>query len=157
MTGQPLTIDVRGRRSERRLAVLAWLALAIATNLLALPPLTAVLLFMIASILVIAGLWWHGWLAGVRRLTGVSWLCDGSWLLSDAGRTFRATLSPHVRVGSRWLWLRWHVDAGSPGPRRRSMLLVRGDICDQDLRRLGVRLRLDPACRQQSPARLAGA
>jgi hypothetical protein len=157
MTGQPLTIDVRGRRSERRLVVLALLALAIATSLLALPPLNTALLFMMASIPVTAGLWWHGWLGGVRRLTGVSWLSDGSWLLTEAGHTVRATLSPHVRVGSRWLWLRWYVDAGSPGPRRRSMLLVQGDICDRDLRRLGVRLRLDPVCRQPSHARLAGA
>jgi hypothetical protein len=155
--GQPLTIDVRGRRSERRLVVFAWLALAIAITLLALPPLTAALLFMIASTLVTAGLWWHGWLGGVRRLTAVSWLSDGRWLLTEVGRTLPATLSPHVRVGSRWLWLRWHVDAGSPGPRRRSMLLVQGDIASRDLRRLGVRLRLDSVSRQPAHARLAGA
>jgi hypothetical protein len=137
--------------------VLALLAAAIATNLLALSPLTAALSFMVAATVVVAGLWWHGWLGDVRRLTRVSWLSDGSWLLTEAGQAIPATLSPDVRVGSRWLWLRWHIGAGIPGPRRRSMLLVQGDVNGRDLRRLSVRLRLESVSRQPSHARFAGA
>ena len=154
--GQLLTIDVRGRRCERRLAVLAPLAVAIATNLLGLSVPSAAFLFMIVSILVMAGFWWHGWLGGARRLTGVSRLSDGRWLLTAAGRTFPATLSPHSRVGSRWLWLRWHT-AGGPGPRKRSMLLVQGDLDGRDLRRLSMRLRLDSVSRQTTNMQFAGA
>lgn len=152
-----IAIDVRGRRSERRLGVLALLAVAIATSLLAPSHLLAALLFMIVSTLVMAGLWWHGWLGGVRRLTGVSWLSDGSWLLSGAGAAIPATLSPHSRIGGRWLWLRWHTGAGMPGPRQRSMLLVQGDLDSRDLRRLGVRLRLESVSRQPARARSVGA
>lgn len=155
---QPLTIDVRGRRSERRLGVLALLAVAIATNLLALSLVTAALFSMIAFMIVIAGLWRQGWLAGARRLTAVSRLSDGDWLLTDAAQaTFPAVLSAHSRVGSRWLWLHWHVVAGAPGPRRRSMLLVHGDLDGRDLRRLGVRLRLESVSRHSRHFRLAGA
>lgn len=155
-TSQQLTIDVRGRRSERRLGVLALLAMAVAASLLTLPALIAVLFLMIVTTIVMAGLWWHGWLGGARRLTGVSWLSDGSWLLSDAGRSIPATLSADCRAGSHWVWLRWHVDTGVGGPRWRSMLLVQGDIDARDLRRLSVRLRLDSVSRQPTRARLAG-
>lgn len=156
---QPLTIDARGRRCERRLGVLALLALAIATNLLPLPLALAALLYMIVATLVLAGLWWHGWLGGARRLTGVSRLADGRWLLTDAAQaTLPAILSPHSRVGSHWLWLRWHIGAGADrGPRRRSMLLVQGDIEGRHLRRLGVRLRLESVRAESLQARIIGA
>jgi hypothetical protein len=155
-TSQQLTIDVRGRRSERRLGVLAVLAMAIAASSLTLPPQIAVLFLMIVTTIVIAGLWWHGWLGGARRLTGISWLSDGSWLLSDAGRSMPATLSADCRAGSHWLWLRWRVGTGVRGPQWRSMLLVQGDIDARDLRRLSVRLRLDSVSRQPTHARSAG-
>ncbi|HEY0943034.1 MAG TPA: hypothetical protein VGE08_23310 [Steroidobacter sp.] len=153
---QPLTIDVRGRRTERWLGALAVLALAIAARLLDLSPLAAAVLFFSACSLVVAGLWRQGWLGGAHRLTGVRWLSDGSWMLTDAGLVnLPAALSPQSRVGSRWLWLRWHIEAG--GPRRRSMLLLQGDVEDGDLRRLGVRLRLESVCRQPLRARVLGA
>lgn len=142
-----LTIDARGRRSERRLGVLAVLGVAIATSLLDLPVIAAALFFTMTVTLVVAGLRWHGWLGGPNRLTGVSWLSDGTWLLTDATQmSYTATLSRHCRVGSRWLWLRWNTGprAGVHGPRWRSMLLVHGDAESGDLRRLGVRLRLGP-------------
>lgn len=143
-----LTIDVRSRRSERWLGVLALLAVAFAASLLALPVPQAALFFTAISSVVTAGLWWHGWLGDARRLTRVSWLSDGSWRLTDAGQAnLSATLSRHCRVGSRWVWLRWHA-----GARQRSMLLVQGDVAAADLRRLCVRLRLESvSCQPTHP------
>lgn len=155
---KPLTIDVRGRRSERGLGVLALLALAMTTGLLDLPAMASALFFMITAMLTTAGLWWHGWLAGARRLTGISWLADGSWLLTEGGGpAICASLSPHSRVGSRWLWLRWHTAEGARRPQRRSMLVLQGDLDDRDLRRLGMRLRLDSVSAGPIGARFAGA
>jgi hypothetical protein len=158
---QPLTIDVRGRRTERWLGALAVLALAIATSLLDLSLLAGAVLFSSVCSLVIAGLWRQGWLGGARRLTGVRWLSDGSWMLNDAAfANLPATLSPQTRVGGRWLWLRWHIELGhgaAGSPWRRSMLLLQGDLDGPDLRRLGVRLRLESVCRQPPRARILGA
>lgn len=81
-----LTFDVRGRRSERRLGVLALVAVAAAIGLLPLPLLSAVLFFAIAAAVVVLGLWGQGWLGGAGRLTAVSWLSDGSWLLTSTNR-----------------------------------------------------------------------
>jgi hypothetical protein len=158
---RPLTIDVRGRRSERRLVAFALLALAIATTLLAQSMdetgLAARLFFVVAALLVLAGLQWHGWLGGVRRLTAVSWMADGTWRLADAeGKNFPATLSSESRAGSRWLWLRWHTEDVHV-PKHRSMLLVEGDLNASDLRRLGVRLRLESFSRRPIHARPPGA
>jgi hypothetical protein len=158
----PLTIDVGGRRTERVLGALAVLALAIATGLFDLSLPLAILLFLSASTLVIAGLWCHGWLGGAHRLTGVRCLPDGRWMLTEAGfADLPAALSPQSRVGDRWLWLRWDVEAGARaatrGPRRRSMLLFQGDLAGRDLRRMTVRLRLESVCRQQPRTRILGA
>jgi hypothetical protein len=154
-----LVLDVRGRRGERWLSALTLLAVACSALLLPFPPLQAALFFTVAALTVLAGLWWHGWLGGARRLVQLNWLADGRWLLADAGQGgFPAILSRHCRVGSRWLWLHWHIDgpSGVRGPRRRSMLLLQGDIAAAELRRLGVRLRLDSVFRQPTRALTAG-
>jgi hypothetical protein len=104
-----LVLDVRGRRGERWLSALTLLAVACSALLLPFPPLQAALFFTVAALTVLAGLWWHGWLGGARRLVQLNWLADGRWLLADAGQGgFPAILSRHCRVGSRWLWLHWH-------------------------------------------------
>jgi hypothetical protein len=121
------------------------LAAAVASALLlsSVTPLQAAVLFAFAAVGVCLGLWRQGWLGGERRLTSVSWLPDGRWLLADAGHASApADLRADSRVGSRWLWLRWNADCPHR-PRRRSLLLVRGDIPNPDLRRLVVRLRLE--------------
>ncbi|MFC4312154.1 hypothetical protein ACFPN2_23940 [Steroidobacter flavus] len=134
-----LTIDVRSRRSERRLGVLALGGVAVATWLLPLPLVSAVLFFVTASAVVLLGLQWQGWLGGADRLTAVSWMSDGSWVLSSAHRkNIPATLGTDTRVGRRWLWLRWHTGQG-----QRSMLLLKGDALPAEIRRLSVRLRLE--------------
>lgn len=146
-----LTIDVRGRRCERLLGMFALLAVAVVAAWLEWQPLHGAMFFLAASAVVGSGLWWQGWLGGQRRLTNVSWLADGQWLLADARHSrMAAQLLEASRVGSRWLWLRWQV-TGSSRPRRRSLLLVQGDVAVFDLRRLSVRLRLEPTSRQ--PAR----
>jgi len=138
-----LTLDVRSRRSERRLGALALLGVAAASMLLPLPPLSAALFFVVAAAVVGLGLWSQGWLAGAHRLTAVSWLSDGTWTLSSAARkNIPATLSAGSRAGSHWLWLRWHTGAGD-----RSMLILTGDVLPRELRRLSVRLRLESVCK----------
>lgn len=144
---QILTIDVRARRAERVLGVLAALGLA-GAGMLLIPTFSflsaACCVFVIAA--VIAGLWLHGWLGGAHRLARIAWLPDGQWQLRDARHTnVIAQLRADSRVGARWLWLRWN--AGPAWPRQPSMLLVHGDVPAADLRRLIVRLRLD-ACPQ---------
>jgi hypothetical protein len=147
-----LTLDVRSRRSERRLGALALFGVALAAMLLPIPPLSAALFFVVAATLVGVGLWSQGWLGGADRLTSVSWLSDGGWLLTSAKRkNIPATLSAASRIGSCWLWLRWHT----PGARRChcSMLILKGDVLPAELRRLSARLRLESV----SLAALAGA
>ena len=144
-----LTIDVRSRRSERRFGVLALLGAAVAIALLSLPLMAAILLFVVTAAVLLFGLWSQGWLDGPDRLTTVSWLSDGNWLLTSAARkNIPATLSADSRVGSHWLWLRWHTVGARP--RRRSMLLLKGDALPVDLRRLGMRLRLESGSRRQT-------
>ena len=102
--------------------------------------------FIFVTAAVIAGLWMHGWLGGARRLARIARLPDGRWQLRDARHTdVIAELRSDSRVGARWVWLRWNAE--SAWARRRSMLLVHGDLPAADLRRLIVRLRLD-ACPQ---------
>ncbi|WP_157995396.1 hypothetical protein [Peristeroidobacter soli] len=119
--------------------MLAFGGVAAATYLLSLPLVAAVLLFVTASAIVMVGLQWQGWLGGDERLTAVSWMSDGRWVLSSANRkNIPATLSAGTRVGRRWLWLRWHTGRG-----QRSMLLLTGDALPAEIRRLSVRLRLE--------------
>lgn len=148
-----LTFDVRGRRSERRLGVLALLAVAAATWLLPLPLLSAVLFFAIATAVVVLGLWGQGWLGGADRLTAVSWLSDGSWLLTSTNRkNVPASLSAASRIGSDWLWLRWHTGLG-----RRSMLILKGDVLPAEFRRCSARLRLESVSGEPVQTRFIGA
>jgi hypothetical protein len=149
----PLTIDVRGRRAERWLGVLALLGVASAAMLLPLPPGPALLFAVVVAALVGLGSWRQGWLGGADRVTTISWLSDGRWLLVGAtGKNIPAILAADSRVGSRWLWLRWHTPAG-----RRSMLLVPGDVLPAEFRRLGVRLRLESVFVEPIQTRFIGA
>lgn len=154
-----LTIDVRGRRCERLLGIFALLAVVVVAACVDWQPLHGAMfwgamVFLAAAAVVVTGLWWQGWLGGQRCLTNVSWLADGQWLLADAVHSrMPAQLLDGSRVGSYWLWLRWQM-AGSSRPRRRSLLIVRGDVPGFDLRRLGVRLRLDPPSPQPARAGL---
>ena len=148
-----LTFDVRGRRCERRLGVFALLGVAAATWLLPLPPLFAALFFAVAAGVVLVGLWSQGWLGGADRLTAVSWLSDGSWLLTSSNRkNIPASLSADSRVGAHWLWLRWHTGGG-----RRSLLLLKGDALPVEFRRFGVRLRLESVSAEPVQTRFIGA
>jgi hypothetical protein len=152
-----LTIDVRARRAERLLGMVALTGVAM----------TAVLLLSVSMMLAFAvlvlglgatafGLRSQGWLGGAGGLTSISWLADGRWLLSDGCHTNQpAELRGDSRVGSRWVWLRWQL-LSSPS-KSRSMLLLDGDIPAADLRRLIVRLRLPSQRRHQLFAEAPGA
>jgi hypothetical protein len=134
-----MTLDLRARSTERLLGGLALVAVGVAS---ALAPLQSGL-FLLAAPVICLGLWRQGWLGGKRRLTAISWLPDGHWLLSDARQaSIPADLRADSRVGGSWLWLRWTTDC-SLRPRRRSLLLLGGDIPNSDLRRLVVRLKLE--------------
>jgi hypothetical protein len=138
-----LTIDVRARRAERLLGVLASLGV-VGAGMLLFPPLTflTATFFSFVTVSVVAGLWLHGWLGGPRRWARIAWLPDGRWQLRDSRHTdVMAELRADSRIGARWLWLRWNAE--SAWPRRPSMLLIHGDIPSGELRRLIVRLRLD--------------
>lgn len=151
-----LTIDVRSRRSERRCVVLASLGAALAIALLPLRPVHTLVLIVTMAAAVLQASRSQGWLDGPNRLTAVSWLSDGRWLLTDAtGKNIPATLSADSRVGGRWLWLRWHTEGG--GPPRRSMLLLKGDALPVELRRLSVRLRLESGSHPQTQSGCVGA
>jgi len=161
-----LMVDVRARRTERLLGAWALLAVAVTSVLLSsLAPVLATLLFVLAATIIALELWRQGWLGGERRLTAISWLPDGRWLLADARNSSTpADLRADSRVGGRWLWLRWNAE-GPRRPQRRSLLLAGGDISNPDLRRLVVRLRLaaqpagsaEPRRRQQADADRSGA
>ena len=147
-----LTIDVRSRRSERRLGVLALGGVAVTAVLLPLPLMLAVTV----SAVVTFGLRSRGWLGGAERLTSVSWLSDGSWLLTSTNRkNIPATLSADSRVGNSWLWLRWHIRGARP--RQRSMLILKGDVLPVEFRRLGLRLRLESVSGEPNQTRFIGA
>lgn len=148
-----LTIDVRSRRSERCVGVLALLGVVVAVALLPLPLGSSIALLVIACAVVVSGFRSQGWLGGPARLTTVRWLSDGQWVLASAARkNIPATLSDDSRAGSYWLWLRWHTDEGI-----RSMLLLKGDVLLADLRRLNVRLRLEAGGRRQTRSGWVGA
>jgi len=131
--GKALTIDVRSRRSERRIVVLALGGVAVSAILLSLPAL------LVVSAVVLFGFRSRGWLGGPDRVTAVSWLSDGRWILTGADRkNIPATLSADTRIGNGWLWLRWHTEREV-----RSMLLLKGDALPAEIRRLNARLRLE--------------
>jgi hypothetical protein len=134
-----LELDVRTRRTERRVAALA-IALAAGAPWLMDPDFgIAVLALSVAgAILSWAGFRRAGWIGGSRRIGRVSWQADGQWLLVDArGKEFEAVLRPDTRVAAGFIWLRWNAEGV------RSMLLTKGDVPVGQLRRLGLRLRLD--------------
>ncbi|HEY0683654.1 MAG TPA: hypothetical protein VGD45_15080 [Steroidobacter sp.] len=140
--------------------MLALLSLPAVGALLPVPSVAAISVVVFTGLVVVAGLWSQGWLGRARRVTNLRWLADGRWFLSDGRHeNIPATLSADSRVGSRWLWLRWHTDGSARGPRNRSMLILQGDLPALDLRRLGVRLRLESVSPQPSgaDARFAGA
>jgi hypothetical protein len=137
-----LLCDVRSRRAERTVALLALLAGALGPSLVTSLDTTAAWVISTFCVsLVWLGLWLAGWI-GARRIVGVTWMSDGCWRLTDGrGTTVDAVLRGDSRVGSHWAWLRWTIP-GSFGRRSPVLLLVTGDVSANELRRLLVRLRI---------------
>lgn len=132
-----LTIDVTARRGEHRIvfATVALVALAFwQWNVPAYVSMSAAAGGLLAMM---AGYRALGWLGGGTRLIRIACAADDHWLLYEAnGRAIPARLSPHSRIGSGAVWLRWDVRG------RRPLVLFSGDIADDDFRRLLVRLRV---------------
>ena len=134
-----LTLEVNGRRAE---ALAAWLVLASAGGAVVLlgaaPPWTQWLAAGAAGVIAF-GLWQAGWIGSRHRIVDVRWLADGRWSLIDRhGSAIPAKLSGNSRLAGTAVWLHWMT---APG-RRRSMLLVRGDMPAGQLRTLRVRLQI---------------
>lgn len=81
------------------------------------------------------GLWRAGWIGSRHRIVSLDRLPEA--------------LSADTRVARNAVWLRWTGSAG----RKRSMLLVRGDIPAMQLRALCVRLRMEALERALPEAR----
>jgi hypothetical protein len=139
-----LTVDARSRRLESRVALLALALGAAAPFGLTGLDLPATVVASIASILVVgAGLRRAGWFPSRRRLAAFVWHADGRWVLTDVcNETFEGRLCADARVSERCVWLRWHIGSKRSGSVR-TMLLARGDVGENELRRLIARLGIE--------------
>lgn len=138
----PLILDVRARSAER---ALAWGILGLAFVcpwLFAGPPLVLAALSVLCVGVSWLGLFHCGWLEGARRVAQVAWLADGRWFITTSdGRSMECELDLTSRVGAMAIWLR--LRTCELPVRRYSLLLTRADDCAEDVRRLGIRLRLE--------------
>jgi hypothetical protein len=134
-----LTLDLRTRSTEQRVAGLALVAAAWAVMLLDGAPAAQVL--GAAGMAAVAwGLWRAGWIGSRHRIATVRWLSDGRWLLADGrGNAFSGELSADTRRFRDIVWLRWKTGPG----RRRSVLLTPRDLPAGELRGLAVRLQIE--------------
>ncbi|MGH8177119.1 MAG: hypothetical protein ACREV5_12735 [Steroidobacter sp.] len=146
-----LIIDVRARGAERSVVAGTLVLAAFAPWILTTPPpLGAFFLSLVSLLLLTWGFGRCGWLPGRRRIETVSWVADNRWILTDgSGSTSEATLGPGSRVGRRMIWLQWRPMGAVLG-HTHSILLTAFDIPEQDLRRLGVRLRIEGLSRGES-------
>jgi hypothetical protein len=113
------------RRAERCAAWLVLVAAGWAVALLGTAPSGTQLLAAGAAGAVAFGLWRAGWIGSRHRIVELSWPPEQP---SADTRVFRGAV-----------WLRWQAGMG----RRRSMLLLRGDVPAGQLRALCVRLRIE--------------
>ena len=137
-----LELDVRSRRAEPCAARLA-LLLAAGAPLFIGQDWEHLALAVMATVACAIGFRRAGWLGGAHRIERVVWLAEGRWRLTDAaGQECDAVLGPSSRVAAGMMWLSWtrHPAAAEGGTR--SMWLTSRDVPQQQLRRLGVQLRL---------------
>jgi hypothetical protein len=133
-----LTIDIAARRGERRIAVAT---LFIVPCAVAQWGLSSAALAGVGALVVVAlayGFIALGWVGGGSRLTRIVCRSDGTWSLCEAsGQRVETDLTTASRISPQALWLRWDA-------RRPPLLLLRGDIPDNEFRQLLVRLRVAP-------------
>ena len=135
-----LTLEVCRRRAERLVALLILASAGCAVVLLGAAPSWTQWLAASAVAAIAFGLWRVGWIGSRHRILRVTWLADGRWSLVDRrGAAIPAGLAAGTRLAGDAVWLRWNTTPG----RRRSMLLVRGDMPTGQLRALRARLRID--------------
>lgn len=141
-----LKVEIVGR-TERRLAWLALVAAPVGVMTVALTASSPVALAwyvlcaIVAGGLAAAALWRNGAFGGPRRLRSIALGADGAWVLTDALGTHRMRLLAGSRVGHGWLWLRWTPLSAVRGLQGRSLLLTRGDLSAEGMRRLQLYLR----------------
>ena len=139
-----LTIDVRHRRTERRLAAVALASGVCCAALSTLDSWAAVGAALATTIVIAAALHRAGWLGSARRIVHVVWQDDDRWLLEEAnGRALTGELSADTRAGNWGVWLRWRI--GARFAATRAILLTPGDAAPDELRRLAVRLHTRPS------------
>jgi hypothetical protein len=135
-----LTFDVSRRLGDRY----GWPALLGLTTLLvclgASQSLSLAALLGLAALPALCWTWYSERSNG--RLTRVSWLPDGRWMLQASHGPIEASLRPDSRFARHYVWLRWDADV------RRSVLMLPGDLAEADLRRLVVRLKVE-GCRRE--------
>jgi hypothetical protein len=132
-----LTIDVAARRGEHRVVYASLALVSFAFWQWDLPLLILAGVAASGLIVMVAGYRALGWLNGGARLARIVCQADGGWVLYEAtGRAMPARLSPQCRISPHALWLRWDARG------RRPLLLLPGDVPDDDFRRLLVRLRM---------------
>jgi hypothetical protein len=130
-----LTLDVRARRAERLAGWLVLVAAGCSVGLLGEAPSWIQLCAAGAVGGVGFGLWRAGWIGSRHRIVGLLRL--------------PVEISADTRVVRDAVWLRWTGSAG----RKRSMLLVHGDMPAEQLRALCVRLRIEALERALPEAR----
>lgn len=140
--GSPrLDIQVRERRAERCIAVVASVLALLLPWLMAAAPgtgLAPLAAGLLAAAVVAAGFYRACWWSGPQRLERVILDAEGHWLLFDAsGRVREARLASDTRFGPGWVWLRWQASVPH------SLLLLPCDAPPDQLRRLSMRLRID--------------
>ena len=158
-----LSLDLRERRWDARVAIAASFAAATAPWLLVRVVGWPAVACSSLLILVICVVGFHraNWL-GPKRLVRAVWQSDGCWLLTEtSGRTYMAMLAASTRMSPFAIWLRWEsqdsFDAAEWMRRGQvaTLLLFRGDLPTSDFRRLLVRLRMDRSEWQPLTTRIA--
>jgi hypothetical protein len=151
-----LTLDAQTRRAERAVAAIALLAGAAAPCLIfSLAP--AAFVYAACCVGVLAwGCYRAGWLGARHRIVAATWHADSRWTLSIGfAQPVDAVLLGDSRVTPGCVWLRWRTPE-RPWPRLRSMLLIASDLPSGELRRLGIRLRLEGSDSAAVPAFSSG-
>lgn len=135
-----LTIDVSARRGERRIVVATLLIVPFALWQWSLPDAAVAIAGALFVVAIACGFVAAGWVVGRRRLARIVCQADGRWALYEAsGRVIDAELTAATRTSSHAVWLCWTERRFAP------LLLLRGDIPNDEFRRLLVRLRVAPS------------
>jgi hypothetical protein len=151
LNSPPLVLELRTPRPEVAIAR-AGVLLAALVPVTFLPPLSALIVAVLGSVSLYIGFRRGKWLGSSAPIVRISWLPDGPWIVSDSlGRTAACELGHSSRIFANGVWLSLcRVDRKAD---RFHILLTRYSLTHpQELRRLIVRLRMDPTDPSVEPA-----